>query len=127
MRKDNKASVCSAYTTGNHAKQTVFSYCVSRAVVTSFPHTKLDTTLVCLSLRLVYQRETTCILQFQLWEAIFFLTSRIKNALNYFCCNLIGSTYFCCKEQLAYTSQTRPFPFLVCKRGGYARLTTTMK
>ena len=77
-----KASVCSAYTTGNHAKQTVFSYYVSRAVATSFPHTKLDTTLVCLSLRLVYQtnqRETT---QFQLWEAIFFLTSRIKNALN---------------------------------------------
>ena len=76
MRKDSKVSVCSAYIT---SKQTVFSYHVSRAVVTSFPQTKLDTTLVCLSLRLVYQRG---FLQFQLWEAIFFPTSRNKNALN---------------------------------------------
>ena len=30
-------------------------YHVSRTVVTSFPHTKLDTTLVYLSLKLVYQ------------------------------------------------------------------------
>ena len=55
-----------------------FSYRVSRAVVTSFLHTKLDTTQVCLSLRLVYQRKTICFLQFRLWEAIF-STSRNKN------------------------------------------------
>ena len=29
-------------------------------LVESFPHTKPDTTLVCLSLRLVYRRETAC-------------------------------------------------------------------
>ena len=62
MWKDNKASVYSAYTTGNCTKQTVFPYPVIRAVVTSFSHTNL-----------VYQRETASFLQVQLWEAIFFI------------------------------------------------------
>ena len=109
MREDSKASVCSAYTTGNHAKQTVFSYRVSRAVVTSFPHTKSDTTLVCLSLRLVYQRETVCFLQFQLREAIFFPTSRNKNAFNYLSCNLIGLLKSCSTAQTLCANHTRPF------------------
>ena len=34
MQKDSKASVCSAYTTGNHAKQTGFPYPVSRVIPT---------------------------------------------------------------------------------------------
>ena len=62
MWKDSKVSVCSAYTTGNYTKQTVFPYHVSRAVVTSFPHTNL-----------AYQRETASFLQVQLWEAILFI------------------------------------------------------
>ena len=48
MREHSKASVCSAYTTGNHEKQIAFPYPIGRAVVTSFAHTKLNTSLLIL-------------------------------------------------------------------------------
>ena len=46
MREDSKVSVCSAYTTRNNTNKQFFH--VMLIVVTSFPHTKLDTTLLVL-------------------------------------------------------------------------------